>query len=121
MESARGAATLAKHRKSEKVGVKDVAFLLGECFLEQLAAGLLLFLLPLSSPLIPEKMYGISVPGFAATVPDRIHTGPEKTDNKLEAGLEALAQSKEGKEAKEGKRKAVAPRAARLLKPREED
>lgn len=79
------------------------------------------FFLLLSSPLIPEKMYGISVPGFAATVPDRIHTGPEKTDNKLEAGLEALAQSKEGKEAKEGKRKAVAPRAARLLKPREED
>ena len=30
VESARGAANLAKHRKSEKVGVKDMAFFLGE-------------------------------------------------------------------------------------------
>jgi len=71
--------------------------------------------------LTQDKTYGISVPGFAAIVPERIHSGPEKTDNKLEAGLEALAQSKEGKEVKEGKRKVVAPRAARLLKPRDEE
>jgi len=71
--------------------------------------------------LIKDKTYGISVPGFAATVPERIHAGPEKADNKLEAGLDALAQNKEGKDVKEGKRRPVAPRAARFLKARDEE
>jgi hypothetical protein len=71
--------------------------------------------------LTEDKTHGISIPGFAAIVPERIHSGPEKADNKLEAGLDALAQGKEGKDVKEVKRKAVAPRAARLLKPRDEE
>lgn len=45
-----------------------------------------------------------------------MHTGPENRENKLDGRLEVRAESKEGKEIKEGKegrRKMVAPRAAK--------
>lgn len=49
-------------------------------------------------------------------VPQKVHTGPENRENKLDGRVEIRAESKEGnesKEGKEGRRKMVAPRAAR--------
>lgn len=54
------------------------------------------------------------MPGFNVQVPQKVHLGAENRENKLEGRLEASAESKEAKEAKEGRRKMVAPRAARI-------
>ncbi|RSH91446.1 hypothetical protein EHS25_009745 [Saitozyma podzolica] len=53
LEAAGGAVRMAKHRKSDKIEVKDAAFFL-------------------------EKTYGMTVPGFDALVTDRVHQPPEE-------------------------------------------
>ncbi|KAK1922227.1 hypothetical protein DB88DRAFT_497601 [Papiliotrema laurentii] len=74
-ESARGAAKLARHRRSDKVGVKDVAYFL-------------------------DKTYHLTVPGFNAHVPERVHLAPEVKDRDNR------------------NKKSVAPNAARLARAR---